>query len=152
MFAVVRIGGKVDLDRSFKDTFKMLRLEAPNHCIFLSESPEYKGMVEKIKDYATYGEIDKQILIELLRKRLRSTNNERIAEASLKALTGHESYEGLADELLAGKSRLSNFKKLQHVIRLSPPSKGFKSTKSHYPEGDLGYRGNAINGLLEKMM
>jgi len=152
MLTVVRISGKAGLKRDIKDTLKMLRLDALHNCVLLPDTPDYKGMVEKVKYHVTYGEIDKQTLVEVLRKRLRSSNNERITETSLKNITGHNSHEELADNLLSGKVRLSNFKKLQPTLRLTPPSKGFKSIKSHYPEGDLGYRGNAINGLLKRMI
>lgn len=152
MFAVVRIIGRADLERDVKDTLKMLRLDAPHNCVLLPDTPGYKGMIEKVRSHVTYGEVDKQTLVQVLRKRLRSLSNEKIAEDSLKAVTGHDSHEELADALLSGKVRLSNFKKLHSVLRLTSPSKGFKSTKSHYPEGDLGYRGNDINSLLERMI
>lgn len=152
MLAVIRISGKAGLDRDVKDTLKMLRLDAPHNCVILPDTSDYKGMIEKVRNNVTYGEADKQTLVEVLRKRLRSSNNERITEDSLKTISGHNSHEELADALLEGKVRLSNFKKLQPVLRLAPPSKGFKSIKSHYPEGDLGYRGNAINSLLERMI
>lgn len=152
MLAVVRISGRVDLERDVKDTLKMLRLDALNNCTLLPETPDYRGMAEKVRDYVTYGEIDKQTLIEMLRNRLRSSANEKVPEASLKNISGHNSHEELADALLSGNVRLSNFKKLHPVFRLTPPSKGFKSTKSHYPEGDLGYRENAINSLLKRMI
>lgn len=152
MFAVVRISGKANLERDTKDTLKMLRLDAPHNCALLPITPDYKGMIERVRDHVTYGEIDKQTLVEVLRKRLRTSGNEKVSEPSLKTVTGHASHEELADVLLSGKVRLSNFKKVQPILRLTPPSKGFKSTKSHYPEGDLGYRGNAINSLLERMV
>lgn len=152
MLAVVRISGKSDLERDVKDTLKMLHLDDPNNCVLVPNKPDYLGMVEKIKDHVTYGEVDKQTLAEVLRKRLRMSNNERVNENSLKSVTGHSSHEELADALLTGKAKLSHYKKLHNVLRLTPPSKGFKSTKSHYPEGDLGYRGDAINNLLERMI
>ncbi len=40
-------------------------------------------------------------------------------------------------------------KKIQH---LKPPKKGLKSLKHHYPKGDLGYRGAAINDLIKRMI
>lgn len=35
------------------------------------------------------------------------------------------------------------------IIRFSPPSKGFRSLKLHYPRGNLGYHGKAINEFLQ---
>ncbi len=40
-------------------------------------------------------------------------------------------------------------KKVHHM---KPPKKGYKSLKRHYPKGDLGYRGAAINDLIKRMM
>src|SRR3972149_4505561 len=36
--------------------------------------------------------------------------------------------------------------------QMKPPKKGFRSIKRHYPKGDLGYRGAAINDLIKKMV
>lgn len=34
---------------------------------------------------------------------------------------------------------------------LKPPRKGFRSLKKAYPKGDLGYRGDKIKDLIERM-
>ncbi|MBI5332475.1 MAG: uL30 family ribosomal protein [Candidatus Aenigmarchaeota archaeon] len=36
--------------------------------------------------------------------------------------------------------------------KLCPPLKGFRAIKIHYPKGDLGYRGDKINELLQRMI
>jgi len=41
---------------------------------------------------------------------------------------------------------------LSKVFKLNPPSHGLKSTKIHYPKGDLAYRGEKINDLLKRMI
>ncbi len=38
-----------------------------------------------------------------------------------------------------------------NVFALSPPRKGFKSTKLPLPKGDLGYRGEKIEDLIKRM-
>jgi len=35
---------------------------------------------------------------------------------------------------------------------LRPPKGGFRSLKQTYPKGDLGYRGEAINEMIKRMM
>ncbi|HLD85010.1 MAG TPA: uL30 family ribosomal protein [archaeon] len=37
-------------------------------------------------------------------------------------------------------------------ISLSPPKGGFRSFHSAYPKGDLGYRGDKIKDLIERML
>jgi large subunit ribosomal protein L30 len=130
----------------------MLRLDAVNNCVIIPETPDYKGMLNVAKDTCTWGEIGKETLIKMLKKRLRLKGNKRIDEKTLKEITKFDSFEGLADALIEGKVKLKDFKQLQPIFRLTPPSKGFKSVKEHYPKGDLGYRGKEINELLERMI
>jgi large subunit ribosomal protein L30 len=152
MFAVIRIRGSVNLRKEIKDTLKMLRLNAPNNCVIIPETPDYKGMLEVVKDCVTWGEIDRETLIELLKKRLRLKGNKRVDEKALKSVTDFDSFEAFADELLAGRVKLKDFEEIQPFFRLTPPSKGFKSVKEHWPKGDLGYRGKEINELLKRMI
>ena len=152
MFAVIRLRGSAGIRREIKDTLEMLRLKHVNNCIILPERNDYKGMIDKVKDYVTYGEINKEILVEMLKKRLRLLGNRRIDEKILKQITKLDSFEKLADALIAGKVELKNFKEINPIFKLTPPSKGLKSIKQHYPEGDLGYRGEKINELIERMI
>lgn len=40
----------------------------------------------------------------------------------------------------------------EKVLRLKPPQKGFKSIKTSWPKGDVGYRGDKINDLAKRML
>lgn len=151
MFAVIRIRGAAGNSKRVEDTLKMIRLIAVNNCVLIPETVDYKGMLEKAKDTITWGEIEKDTLVEMLEKRLKSNNNEKISEKELKSIAGYD-YEGFADALLNGKIKLKDLEKLHPVFRLTPASKGLKSVKEHYPKGDLGYRGKEINELIEKMI
>lgn len=152
MIAAIRIRGSVGTTGKVEDTMNMIRLSNVNNCSLLEDKPEVKGMIEKCKDYITYGEIDKDTLVSLLKKRLRLVGNKRIDEKVLKEITGEDSFENFANSLIEGKTKLKNFEKLQPSFNLTPPSKGFKSIRNHYPKGDLGNRGKEINGLLKRMM
>ena len=152
MFAVIRIRGSAGMRGDVKDTLKMLRLSAVNNCVLLPETVDYKGMLEKCKDACTWGEINKETLVGMLKKRLRLQGNGRVDERVLKEATKFDSFEKFADVLTEGKVKLKDFEKIKSVFRLTPPSKGFKSVKDHYPTGDLGYRGKEINELIERMM
>lgn len=150
MFAVVRIRGKAR--KEIEDTLKMLRLEKVNNCVILPEKPDFKGMLQKVKDFVTWGEIEKEVLVELLKKRLRAKGDKRVDEKMLKELTNFESFESFASALLEEKVKIKDFESLNPVFRLTPPSKGFKSVKEHWPKGDLGYRGKEINELIKRMI
>lgn len=151
MFAIIRLRDSAGINRNVEDTLQMLRLKAVNNCVIVQETVDYKGMLEKVKDSITWGEIDKDVLISMLKKRLRLKSNEKINEKEFKSFTGYES-EKLVDMLIGGKIKLKDLEKIEPVFRLTPPSKGFKSIKEHYPKGDLGYRGKEINELLKRMI
>jgi large subunit ribosomal protein L30 len=151
MFAVIRLRGWVKTSKEIEDTLKMLRLKRNNHCVIVPETPQYKGMLKKVKDYVTYGEIDKETLIELLKKR-GEVEGGRLTEEVLKEVTKFKSFEEFADALLSGKVKLREFKKIKPVFRLNPPRKGLKSKRLPFPKGDLGYRGKEINELIRRML
>jgi large subunit ribosomal protein L30 len=151
MFAVIRIRGRVGVRKEIEDTLKMLRLNAVNNCIVVPENPDYKGMIEKVKDFVTWGEIDFETFLAMVKKRGRLEGNKRLTEENVKEL-GFGSIEEMAKTVFEGKVKMKDISKLKPVFRLTPPSKGFKSIKEHYPKGDLGYRGKEINELLEKMI
>jgi len=152
MFAVVRLRGSSGLRKDIEDTLRMLRLEAPNNCVLVPETEDYKGMLEKCNAACTWGEIEKETLVKLLIKRLMAESDKKVDEKLLKEITGIDSFEKFADALISGKPKLKDFKKLKPVFRLPPPSKGFKSIRELYPKGDLGYRKKDINKLLERMI
>ena len=67
--AVVRIRGLVTIRRDIKDTLDMLRLYRKNYCVILEDKPSVIGMLKKINDYVTWGEIDEATLKLLAEKR-----------------------------------------------------------------------------------
>lgn len=152
MLAVIRIRSSIGLRRDVENTLKMLRLNTINSCVLVPETEDYKGMVEKCKDACTWGEISKETLAAMLKKRLRLWGDNRVDEKILKEVTKFDSFEKFVDELFVGKTKLKDFEKIKPVFRLTPPSKGFRSVKEHYPTGDLGYRGKEINELIERMI
>lgn len=152
MFAVIRIRGSAGVSRGLRDTLKMLRLEAANNCALLPETEDYKGMLEKVRSLVTWGEIDKNVAIAMIEKRMRIAGDKRVDKKILKEITGFDSFEKFADALISSKVKMSDFEKVKPIFRLTPPSKGFKSVKEFYPSGDLGFRGKEINELLERMM
>ena len=151
MYAVVRIRGTPGLSKKVLDTLKMLKLDAVNNCVLVPETPDFKGMLALVKDAVAWGEIDRGVLVEMLRKRLRLKGSKRLDEGMLKQLIGY-TYEELADALLSGKVRLKDLKELEPKFKLTPPSKGFKNVKEQWPAGNLGYMQKEINELLKRMI
>lgn len=153
MFAVVRIRGRMNVNKKVEDTMKMMRLNHANNCVILPENPDVKGMLFKSKDYVTWGEVTEEALAKMLEKRLRAKGNEKKVDLSLlKQTTKFDSFHSLASAIVDGNFLLHKHETLQPTFRLTPPSKGLKSVNETYPRGDLGYRGKEINELIERMI
>ncbi len=141
MYAVIRVRGTVGVRKDIADTLKMLRLHKPNHCVIIDKNNVNEGMLRKAHNYITWGEITKDMLEKVIEKRGRTRGNKKIEKGKIKEYV---------KEIENAKSL--KVKDLVPVIRLNPPRKGFKKTRLHYPKGALGYRGEKINELLERMI
>ena len=110
-------------------------------------------MLQVLNNVVTWGEIDEATLAKLIEKRGYVTGGKRITLDYLKNI-GYESFEDLARDLITGKKKIDEIPGLKPVFRLRPPKGGFKGTiKKHFREGgETGYRGEAINDLVLKMI
>ncbi|WP_461867045.1 50S ribosomal protein L30 [Thermococcus sp.] len=151
--ALIRIRGRVGVKRAVRDTLAMLRLHKVNHLVIVDENPTYNGMIQKVKDYITWGEINAETLAKLIKKRGRLTGNRKVTEEYVQEKLGM-SIEEFAEKVIKGEMKLSDLPNLKPVFRLHPPKRGFKGSKKRtFKEGGaLGYRGEAINELIEKML
>ena len=66
--AIVRIRGDIDIRRPTRDTLYMLNLRRVNWARIIDSTPQYMGMLNKIKDFVTWGEIDDATLKALTEK------------------------------------------------------------------------------------
>ncbi|MFQ5837576.1 MAG: 50S ribosomal protein L30 [Thermoplasmata archaeon] len=151
--AVVRVRGTVNVRGEVKDTLRMLRLNRPNHCVVLSPRETYRGMLQKAKDYITWGEVSPEVLSQLLATRGRLSGNKPLTEDYVKTVLGFPSFDALARAIVKGEVELDDLEDVKPVFRLGPPRKGYEGTKRSYADrGALGYRGEAINGLIVRML
>lgn len=151
MFAVIRVRGSVGVRKDIKDTLAMLRLHRINHAVLVEETPDYKGMLQKAKDYITWGEIDKETLASMIKKRGRLPGNKKITREHIKD-KGYSTFKELAEAIIKGETKLENLD-IKPVFRLHPPRKGYESVKKSFKEGgSLGYRAGKINELIQRMI
>ena len=152
MYAIVRLRGSVNVRYTIEDTMKMLRLHKVNHCVLVPENPHYKGMVQKVKDYVAYGQVNAKTLAELLGNRGRLEGGSRLTEEYIRENTNYASIEAFAEAVLQEKATLKDIPKLKPVFRLHPPRKGHAGIKRTVQQGgELGNHEEDINGLLHKM-
>jgi large subunit ribosomal protein L30 len=153
VYAVVRVRGTVNIKPNIRKTMELLRLTRTNHCVLLEENDVYKGMLQIIKDYTTWGEINKETLSKLLSARGKLSGDKPLTEDYLKKATPYHSYEKLSEALLGNKVHYQEIPEIKPFFRLNPPKKGHRTVKrSFVNKGSLGYRKEAINTLIERML
>ena len=67
--AAIRIRGETGVRHDIKDTLKMLNLHKKHFCVILPNTREKLGMLQKAKDYLTWGEVSDEVANELKAKR-----------------------------------------------------------------------------------
>ncbi len=151
-FLVIRIRGRPDVRYDIKETLARLRLHKKFHATIVPDTPSYRGMLNKVKDYVTYGYIDASTVKKLLLKRGRLIGNKPVTEEYIRSVLKMDVDE-LAKKIANGEIKLKDIKGLKPVFRLHPPIGGFKrSTKKLIQAGgELGFREN-ISELVERMI
>ncbi len=135
MYAVVRVRGTVHAAQRVRDTLRMLNLPVINNCTLIPETDSYRGMLQKVKDYVTWGEISEPMLRQLLAAKT-GLEDEELEEAATHLMNG-----GALSDVTSPP------------FRLHPPVTGYEGLKrSHRHGGALGYRDSDINQLLERML
>ena len=152
-YAVIMVRSKIDIKPGIGHTLKLLRLNKINHCVLVPEDEFHKGMVLKVKDYVTWGEVDGQTVSKLLKGRGRLLGDGEVTDAHVKANSSFGSVNELTDAIIKGKANLKDVKGLKPLFRLHPPRQGWKGIKRTFNLGGaLGYRGGNINDLIGRMI
>lgn len=140
--AVIRIRGSVGVRKNIKETMQFLRLHKKNHLVFIDDRESYRGMLQKAKDYISWGELGAETIALLLKKRGRLRGNIKLTDALVKKYTKYETIDDFAQALATLEVNLTDFDKIKPVFRLTPPKGGFKRTikRSVHDQGELGFR------------
>lgn len=153
VYAVIRIRGTVNVRGKIKDTLKMLRLNKVNHCVILPKTGSYSGMLQKVKDYVTWGEVKPETLAKMIINRGRLLGDNKISDKYIQANTSYSSILAFAKAVSKAEANYQDITDIKPVIRLHPPIKGYEGVKRSYRAGGaLGYRGEDINALIERMI
>ncbi len=152
MIAAIRVRGRTGIRKDIEDTLMMLKLTRINHAVLIEENPSYKGMLQKAKDYITWGEVDDETVASLISKRGKLEGNIKVTEEYLKENTEFSSVEDLSKAVVDSGTKLED-SGVKPVFRLHPPRKGYENIKKTFTEsGTLGYRGDKIGDLIKKMI
>jgi len=151
--AVIRLRSSINANHEVKLTMQSLRLNRVNHCVLVPDGKSYDGMLQKAKDFITWGEIKTEVLTNMIIKRGKLTGGRPITNQYVKANTKHDSMIKFAEAITAGTYHYKDLKDVKPIFRLHPPQRGFEGIKRSYNDrGSLGYRGEAINDLILRML
>jgi len=151
--AVIKVRSNINVNKDIRRTMELLRLNRVNHCIILHETAITKGMLQKIKDYVTWGEIKPEVLARMTLLKGKVEGNTPIDTAFIKANSEFGTPLDFAKAVVEGKTKYSDIKGIKPIIRLHPPLKGYEGIKRAYTVGGaLGYRGDNINDLILRML
>jgi large subunit ribosomal protein L30 len=152
-FAVIRVRGHKKINQDIEDTMSMLRLTRVNHCVIIPEDKTMKGMLQKAKDFITWGEVSEETLAKMIKTRGRLMGDKPIDDAYMGANSQFASVEEFAKSVVKDETKYSELKDVKPLFRLHPPIQGYEAVKKDLKtHGSLGYRGDKINALIEKML
>jgi len=154
-FLVVRVRSDRGVERRIRDTMAMLNLTRVNHATIVPESATYSGMLQKSKDFVTWGVVDAETIENLLKTRGRLVGDKPVDDAAIKSGSEFKTVKAFAKALAKGEATMKSVDGLKPVLRLHPPrgSKGWGGIKRAYTVGGaLGYRGEDISALAERMI
>ena len=151
MFFVVRVRGTTGVKKPIADTLDMLRLNRINHGVLIEQNPSFEGMLQKAKDYITWGEISSEALSEIISKRGEFVGGVKVTDELLAEKTDYSSIDKLSSALINGDIKATDID-MKPVFRLHPPRKGYEGIRFSINEGgSLGYRGESIEDLVKRM-
>ena len=149
----VKVRGTVSALREARETLQFLHLTHTNHAVLIDSRPAYKGMLQRVNSYVTWGEPTKETVALMLQKRGRLAGDKKLTDDYIQK-AGYKSIDELAEAIVQCKIAFQKLPEVQPLFKLHPPSRGYKgkTKKSFKAGGEAGYRGEAINDLLKRMV
>jgi len=138
MILVIRIQGSAELNTPIEETLNRLNIHRKFATTFIDEKNEVlMGMLEKIKNYVCFYEIDENTAKQIILKRGQTKMGKKINEKDV---------DKIWENIKKGEWTIKKF------FRLHPPIGGFrKNTKLIYPKGILG-KNKDITKLVLRML
>ena len=112
-------------------------------------------MLQKAKDYITWGDADAALVEKMISERGRLVGDKPITDAIVKEGTDYASIKDFAAAIASGDATVKDLPDMKRVFRLHPPRgpKGWGGLKRTYVVGGaLGPRGEDISALVERMI
>jgi len=149
----VQVRGTVSAQREARETLNLLHLGNTNHAVLVDNRPAFMGMLQQVQAYVTWGEASPETVAKMLQNRGRLAGDKKLTDEYAEKI-GYKSLSELAKAVASCKAEYWKLPDVQVVFKLPPPTKGYKgkTKKSFRAGGEAGYRGEAINELVKRMI
>ena len=155
LILAVRLRGTAGDNPDVEKTMETLNLERTFQARLLENTPSNVGMLRSAKNLVAWGEVSPELLGQLIEKRGERYGNIEVDEGFVKHFRRTDIGD-LAKAIVAGEVKLRQLSLagLRPKFRLHPPKGGFKRSlrRAATDGGELGYRGEAINLLVKRMI
>jgi large subunit ribosomal protein L30 len=74
--AVILVRGLIGIRHDIKETLFYLNLRKKHACAIVEDTQVVRGMLKKVQDYVTFGEVSEEVLKELTSKRRKDDKKE----------------------------------------------------------------------------
>lgn len=152
---VIRVRSDVGVEHSIKETMHMLNLTRVNHATIIPQRPQYAGMLQKAKDYITWGEVSAEMVEKLISERGRLVGDKEVTDEIVAEGTEYSDIASFSAAIASGEAVMKDLDGFKRIFRLQPPAgaKGWGGIKRSFVIGGaLGARGDAIEALVERMI
>ena len=149
---VLRIRGDIDARHAAEDALERMNLRRRHNATLIPDTPEYRGMLQSLKDYVAWCPATKEVVLDLLRSRARTPGWRPLTEEIIKA-HGYSGFEELADAIVGGRIRLQDLGWMKPYFALQPPRGGYRlPIKRNAREGGVLGRNEGLLDLVSRML
>jgi large subunit ribosomal protein L30 len=151
LFAI-RIRGSVNVNHKIAETLDLIGLKKVNNGVILDDRNSTLGMLQIVKDYITWGEVEPDELSMILKNRGEVVGKDKLSDDYIKKNSSFKSIYEFSKALHESKAELNDVSGLKTIFRMHPPRKGHKGIKRAFSVGgSLGNRDKGIKDLIHKM-
>lgn len=151
-YLVVRMGGQINVPHWAKATLNLLKLEKKFRATIIPSKENTLGMLNRVKHYVSWQEVNLDITKELLNKKGRKSGYKKITNDDVTKL-GFKTIDDLASAVTEGKTSLNSIQPIKPWFALAPPKRGFKrSTRKTYGEGGILGQNQDLIELVRSMI
>lgn len=151
----IRLKGEFGTPYTLGTALTTLHLKRKFNAVIVENKPETIGMLRKVKDYVTWGDVSTNEVAILFRERGEFSGGAPMTDETVKKKLGEATIQDLASALIKGRISLRTLRQagINPVFRLRPPSGAFEGSikRPYTSRGELGNRGPAIAALLTRM-